>query len=173
MVGSSFFFPDNTVLVNFALIDRIELLEALLLGRGRWCTSVAFECAKSAAFPGLQSLINVRAFLGAPIRPSPAELVHARLLRESLAGPLESATDHLGEAETIAVLTSRPDLSGSIFVSDDNGARALAQAHAIDIANTWDLLLFARNSRRLSPVAYSACLQTLRKQGRRPPHPDS
>jgi len=38
---STFLFPDNTVLCNFAAVDRLDLLQAVLNGRGRWTPTVA------------------------------------------------------------------------------------------------------------------------------------
>jgi hypothetical protein len=46
-------FPDNTVLINFAIINRMDLLERLANGNGRWCATVAIECAESAKRPEL------------------------------------------------------------------------------------------------------------------------
>lgn len=46
-------FPDNTVLINFALINRMDLLNRLANGNGRWCATVAAECAESARHPHL------------------------------------------------------------------------------------------------------------------------
>ena len=31
-----YWFPDNTVLINFACVSRLDLLEEILRGRGRW-----------------------------------------------------------------------------------------------------------------------------------------
>jgi hypothetical protein len=41
-------FPDNTVLCNFAALDRLDLLAAVLGGRARWTEDVAYETGKSA-----------------------------------------------------------------------------------------------------------------------------
>jgi hypothetical protein len=61
---SRLFFPDNTVLVNFALINRVDLLATLLRDKGAWCASVAGECAKSANVPELAQLGQVQASSG-------------------------------------------------------------------------------------------------------------
>ena len=42
-------FPDNTVLCNFAAVDRLDLLKSVLGGRGRWTEAVAYEASRSAA----------------------------------------------------------------------------------------------------------------------------
>lgn len=36
-------FPDNTVLCNFAAVNRLDLLKSVLSGRGRWTEAVAYE----------------------------------------------------------------------------------------------------------------------------------
>jgi hypothetical protein len=47
-------FPDNTVLVNFAIISRMDLLARLANGNGQWCATVASECARQLESPGLR-----------------------------------------------------------------------------------------------------------------------
>ena len=42
--------PDNTVLCNFAAVHQLELLAALLDGRGRWTEAVAHECLLSSNY---------------------------------------------------------------------------------------------------------------------------
>jgi hypothetical protein len=74
-------FPDNTVLVNFALINRMDLLERLSNGQGRWCASVASECHASAREPSLAALADADAIFGQPLSPAIAELIDAKLLR--------------------------------------------------------------------------------------------
>ncbi|WP_322749828.1 MULTISPECIES: hypothetical protein [unclassified Frankia] len=53
-------FPDNTVLINFAIINRMDLLERLANGNGHWCATVASECDSSAQRPGLSALANAK-----------------------------------------------------------------------------------------------------------------
>ncbi|WP_261557893.1 hypothetical protein [Frankia tisae] len=49
-------FPANTVLINFAIINCMDLLERLANGNGRWCATVASECGLSARAPDLGAL---------------------------------------------------------------------------------------------------------------------
>lgn len=44
---SALIFPDNTVLCNFAAVERIDLLMDWLRGRGRWCAAVHREASDS------------------------------------------------------------------------------------------------------------------------------
>jgi hypothetical protein len=54
---TQFLFPDNTVLCNFAAVDRLDLLKAVLDGRGQWTEAVAYEASRSAsALPALVGL---------------------------------------------------------------------------------------------------------------------
>ena len=46
-VNEQYYFPDNTVLINFAVVDSIELLVAYLSGRARVTQAVAAEIKKS------------------------------------------------------------------------------------------------------------------------------
>ena len=56
---TEFLFPDNTVLCNFAAVDRLDLLRAVLDGRGRWTAAVAYEASQSAnVLPALHRLAS-------------------------------------------------------------------------------------------------------------------
>jgi hypothetical protein len=97
-------FPDNTVLINFATISRMDLLEKLANGNGQWCATVAGECAESAGYPGLAALSAAEGIFGEPLYPSPAEHQDVQVLRNQLASPGDRPTKHLGEAETVAII---------------------------------------------------------------------
>ena len=63
----SYWFPDTTVLRNFAAVDRMQLLEDLLRGRGRWAEAIAAEVADVVgAFPCLRPLLDDDSWLDAP-----------------------------------------------------------------------------------------------------------
>ncbi|RJF40477.1 hypothetical protein D4740_07200 [Actinomyces sp. 2119] len=47
MTDIPFFFPDNTVLINMAVLGRVDLLERFTRGRGRWCASIEHEWRRS------------------------------------------------------------------------------------------------------------------------------
>ena len=100
-------FPDNIVLINFAVINRMDLLERLANGNGRWCATVAIECAESAKRPELAALDGVGEIFGQPLFPDQAELQDIGVLRDQLASPGDRPTQHLGEAETIAIIIRR------------------------------------------------------------------
>ncbi|MCK9876412.1 hypothetical protein MXD61_00275 [Frankia sp. AgPm24] len=131
-------FPDNTVLINFAIINRMDLLERLVKGNGRWCATVESECRRSARVPGLDVLGSARRIFGAPWLPDAAELQDAMIMRDGLAGPGDSRHHHLGEAETLAIMTRRR-VKG-LFVTDDRAATRLAARSGITAITTWHLL---------------------------------
>ena len=144
-------FADNTVLVNFCLIGRLDLLESVLSGKGAWCSEVARECGLSARQPDLLSLGEARQIFGSPYMPEPAERVDTMQIRTMMAKPGEDRTAHLGEAETIAIISRRQ--IRAVFVTDDNDAAAYASKQGIQTVGTWDLL---RNAYRRKLVDLDA-----------------
>ena len=134
-------FPDNTVLINFAIISRMDLLDRLANGNGQWCATVASECAESASRPGLGALDDARTIFGEPLYPTGAEYQDMLLLREELASPGDRRHKHLGEAETLAIMLRRR--VNGFFVTDDNEARRLAAMNGVQVVTTWRLLLVA------------------------------
>lgn len=166
---TSLLFPDNTVLVNFAYINRMDLLERLSNGRGRWCATVAWECDRSSAQPALGAMAQAHHIFGEPLRPdNGAEHVTTRTLRERLARPGDDSHKHLGEAETLAIMSCR-SLQG-IFVTDDTAVPILAQEHGIKTITTWDLLRLAGYVKYVDSDTLWAYVQTLygHKRGRPP-----
>jgi predicted nucleic acid-binding protein len=137
----SLFFPDNTVLINYAHMDELDLLERLLNGRGSWTITLSQEVADSARIPGLSSLQNVGSFLGSPIAPSPTERIHTLDIRKTFAAPGDPKKKHLGEAETFAVIQARD--SRHFIVTDDGDAYRYATSHEIPVQTTCDLLALA------------------------------
>jgi predicted nucleic acid-binding protein len=161
-------FPDNTVLINFAIVSRMDLLEQVVNGKGAWCGTVASECAKSAEQVHLTALASAVGIFGAPLLPTPAELVHTQILRDQLASPGDEAWKHLGEAETLAIVSSRP--LKAIFVTDDREARRLAQHLGVTVITTWDLLRAACRRDLVDQATAWGYVQTLMASSRgRPP----
>jgi len=162
---SQLLFSDNTVLVNFALINRMDLLGRLVNGRGRWSASVASECERSAQEPGLGAMKIAWEIFGAPWYPeSGAELLDVQVLRLELAQPGDSAHTHLGEAETLAIMIRR-DVDG-FFVTDDGDATRLARKHGVPVVSTWDLLHLAGRCAFVDGDALWGYIQTLRAEKR-------
>jgi predicted nucleic acid-binding protein len=131
-------FADNTVLVNFALLGRMDLLESVLNGKGAWCNEVARECGLSAREPDLASLDEAARIFGNPHMPTPVERVDTIQIRTMMSKPGDARHAHLGEAETIAIISRRQ--IRVVFVTDDADAFAYASKQGIQVIGTWDLL---------------------------------
>ena len=161
-------FPDNTVLINFALINRMDLLHRLANGKGRWCASVASECRNSAKRPDLAALDDAEEIFGEPLYPDQAELQDAQALRSLLAAPGDPRIRHLGEAETVAIAVRRQ--LDCIFITDDQAAARLAANKGISVASTWGLLRMAHRVGWVDADTFWGYVQTLAGQERgRPP----
>ena len=160
-------FPDNTVLVNFAIIRRMDLLERLSNGNGRWCATVADECHASARVPGLADIQRAATIFGVPLRPNAAEHQDLLVLRQELASPGDARHAHLGEAETLAIVLRR-GLRG-FFVTDDVGAQRLAAKNDVQVVPTWTLLRMAGRQGWVDDDTLWGYVQTLRDARRGSP----
>lgn len=64
---TSFVFLDTTVLCNFAAVRRLDLLAAVLLGRGRWTEAVRYEAQRAErALPAVHTVVT-DGWLGEPV----------------------------------------------------------------------------------------------------------
>lgn len=139
---SACLFPDNTVLCNFACVGELRLLSELLDGNGRWVEAVAHECDKSSAFyPDLKT-IAVEGWLGHPVEIS-AEIEQRQvegIRRAVFGGTAARATQHLGEAQTIHVISRWSDYSGSTWISDDQESLRVARRQGIAVKETQHLV---------------------------------
>lgn len=161
-------FPDNTTLINFALINRMDLLARLANGNGNWCATVAGECARSTSVPGLEALGDASDIFGPPLFPeTPAERIDIHNLRIELAQPGDPNWKHLGEAETLIIM-SRRGLSG-FFVTDDTDARLHAAREGVVAITTWDLLRVATRNGLIDRPTLWGYVQTLRANQRGTP----
>ena len=131
-----FWFPDNTVFCNFAAVERLDLLKALLDGRGRWTEAVAFEVHRSAKHLAAMAAIEDDGWLGEPIAVSQAhseriERIRVAALGGSPARPLE----HRGEAETCYVIREVVGRTECVWITDDEAAFDFGKRQGIE---TWD-----------------------------------
>jgi hypothetical protein len=102
-----YFFPDNTVLINFAIIEQMPLLRGLLLEKGTWVAAVAAECEQSAR-TGLYPLAlgTAGAIMTETLVPTRTEMADARTIRNDIASANEPFPKSYGEAQTLAIITS-------------------------------------------------------------------
>lgn len=131
-------FPDNTVLCNFAAVDRLSLLEKVLDGRGRWTQAVAAEVEQSTRYWPKLSQVTDGGWLGDPIEiDDPAEIVLVdRLRRVVFAGSPARPLQHLGEAETLVVIEHREGFASSVWITDDGEAGHYARRRGIRVMDT-------------------------------------
>lgn len=81
-MARTLFFPDTTVVSNFALIGHMALLKTLVNGNGAWCATVAAECSAGATKPGLGEMASARDIFGDPLYPTAAEHVDIIVMQD-------------------------------------------------------------------------------------------
>jgi predicted nucleic acid-binding protein len=163
-----FVFPDNTVLCNFAAVDRLDLLEAVLLGSGRWTEAVAYEARRSSrTFPELAA-ISKAGWLGEPIEVSDEAEVTAinRIRRAVFGGTDAEPLKHLGEAQTCHIMKTRPEFAGSWWVSDDREALRYARRQGLTTYQTIDLVRIAVSHGDMPTSEGYALLHAMAAKGR-------
>jgi hypothetical protein len=142
---TQFLFPDNTVLCNFAAVDRLDLLKAVLDGRGQWTEAVAYEASRSAsALPALVGLAG-SGWLDEPIEIlDESDVQQVERIRRAVFGGTEAKPlQHLGEAQTCHVITHWASFAGSWWISDDREALRYARFKGITTRETIDLVNIA------------------------------
>lgn len=165
---STFLFPDNTVLCNFAAVERLDLLAAVLNGRGRWTAAVAYEASRSARFhPGLAA-IPLEGWLDEPIEITADRDVRRvnRIRRAVFGGTDDRPLQHLGEAETTFVIREWAQFAGSWWISDDRDAVAYARHQRILTYETVDLMSMAVANGDVTANDGLALLTRMRAEGR-------
>ncbi|WP_295697242.1 hypothetical protein [Lapillicoccus sp.] len=135
-------FPDNTVLCNFAAVDRLDLLEGWLRGRGRWTEAVAHEAQRSADhLPALVDVVR-RGWLGEAVVVDLPKAVAAveHLRRDVFGGTIDRPLQHLGEAQTCYLLQQNQAWAGAWWVSDDHDSLDYARFVGITTRETIDIV---------------------------------
>ncbi|MGL5861093.1 MAG: hypothetical protein ACRCY9_07560 [Phycicoccus sp.] len=137
--SSGWLFLDNTVLCNFAAVDRLDLLEGHLRGRGRWTDAVAYEWQRSA--PILRAAATLP-WLGDAIEIDEPRIVarvdHVR--RVVFGGTAGRPLQHLGEAQSCVLITEDARFSKSRWITDDHDALDYARGRSITTGQTIDLV---------------------------------
>jgi len=129
-------FPDNTVICNFAAVDRIDLFEALIGEHGRWTQAVEFEAKMSrSALPAVGQVID-GGLLGEPLEVADADAV-GRIREAEFGGDEMDPLKHLGESETCYLLRHDIRFQDARWITDDRAAYDYAKRQGI---LTWDTL---------------------------------
>jgi len=120
-------------------------------GTGTPCRAASAPCRTAAPQTGAHAALGgADEIFGEPLRPDEAEHQDIRVLRDQLAAPGEPRTQHLGEAETLAIIIRR-HLS-CFFATDDRSAARMAAQHGIQAASTWHLLKVAHRKAGSTPI---------------------
>lgn len=129
---SEVLFLDNTVLCNFAAVDRLDLLRSALNGRGRWTEAVAYEAAMSSRVLPTLASVAIDGWLGEPIEiTSESDIQRIDQVRRAVFGGTdEKPLKHLGESQTCFVILEWDTFAGSWWVSDDREALRYARGRA-------------------------------------------
>lgn len=137
-------FPDNTVLINFAYCDEMDLLGKIVAGRGTWTASVASECDDNASVLGLPEMIASHTIFGEPLRPDRVEHIQTLIHRDHFKKPGDGPKKHLGESEALAIIENRRFGETTVFVTDDGDVPKRAKSCSIPVSciTTWDLVRF-------------------------------
>ncbi|MTG88645.1 hypothetical protein GJV82_06755 [Cellulosimicrobium sp. BIT-GX5] len=157
-------FPDTTVVRNFAILHRMDLLGLLVGERGAWCGTVARECSDQAKNEALRDMALAPDIFGAPWYPEAAEQIDIRVVRDGLASPGDGPHQHLGEAETVVLASRRAP--GALFVTDDRGATLVAVQHGLKVVTTAGLIRLAVKTGNLAADVAWGYVQTLVAQDR-------
>ncbi|GAA0435330.1 hypothetical protein Acor_75570 [Acrocarpospora corrugata] len=137
-----YWFPDNTVLCNFACVSRLDLLEAILRGRGRWTEAIAFEATRSAqVYPDLH-VVARDGWLGEPIEIDDPAMIQRieQIRRAAFGGSAREPLRHLGEAQTCFLILNRAEFTASFWITDDRDAGEYARRQGITTRDTMDLI---------------------------------
>ncbi|MDQ2791622.1 MAG: hypothetical protein DLM60_23030 [Pseudonocardiales bacterium] len=154
------FLVDTCTVINFAAAARLDLLEAVLEGRGRWTESAADEINRAADhWPALWTA-SVAGWLGEPIAPDREGDTDAVFrLQRQLGGTRREPRKHLAEAEAIHLVLCYPEFSGAIFLTDDRSAADLAYKRGVKIWTSADVLSAAYRDGHIGcPAAYGVLL---------------
>lgn len=159
-----YFLPDNTVLINFSILKRHDLLGWFVRGQGAWTAGVALECDSSARRTSLDMAPWSEIF-GTPLMPTRAERIDALIIADGLRKPGDAGyARHMGEAESIAIIRNRG--MRAVFLTDDHDAARAAATHSIVVASSTKILAVAAAMDRLTHQDARQCLADLLNQDR-------
>jgi hypothetical protein len=142
---TEYLFPDNTVLCNFAAVNRLDLLKSVVGGRGRWTEAVAYEASRSASkLPALR-VLPAEGWLDEPIEITGESDIRKinQVRRAVFGGTDENPLKHLGEAQTCYVIKNWAEFAGSWWISDDGEALRHAKFQGITTRETIDIVSIA------------------------------
>lgn len=135
---------DTCTIVNFAAVDRLDLLEVALDGYGRWTETASFETNRAG---------DVEAIFQ---------------LRRQLGGTRRAPREHLGEAEAIHLIQCYPEYAGAVLLTDDRNAGDLAAKRGIQVWMSMTVLSHAYMQGHIGCPAAHELLRDMAAAGRGP-----
>lgn len=130
--------------MNFAAIDRIDLVRKVVDDRGSWTEAIRDEVERWANEAKYRPLSEVFDFM--PAQPHVAraeEMVAGEHIRRRLAKPNDSRTQHWGECETLAVIQNRYNKRLVLVLTEDIGVLTECRRLGIETVTTKLLLELA------------------------------
>ncbi|MHC2187097.1 hypothetical protein ACVLV4_002764 [Rathayibacter agropyri] len=158
------FFPDTSVLCNFAAVDQLRLLETYLSARGRVVEAVAREIMQSTRFVSNLRQIDLSQWFGDEIRiDAPMDVRAVEQTRVArFGGRKDEPTKHLGESQTLHVIGNFAGYSDSVWLTEDRSAYRLARRRGIVTKHTCEILqALVAQSEMTSTDAYETAIGIL------------
>jgi predicted nucleic acid-binding protein len=135
-------FPDNTVLCNFASVSRMDLLHEFLGTHGRLAQSVEAEARASIAHWPLVEVVFRDGWFPpgvAAARSGEPERVETFRTVRMFGDPMKPL-EHLGESETFVLIQGRDEYRGATFITDDHDAYRVVGRLGVNVKDTVDVL---------------------------------
>lgn len=156
-------------MLNFAAVDRLELLQGYLRQRARVVSSVAVEIRKSQYKVANLHKVKLSDWFGDEIEIDKKYRDEIEAIRRHSFGGLEKKpTQHLGESETIYLIRNFPEYKQSIFLTDDADAYEFAQTSGIAAYSTCEVLRSICAEMEITPEEAFGLVQSMWEQDRNP-----
>jgi predicted nucleic acid-binding protein len=159
---AEFYFPDTSTICNLAIVDRLPLLRTYLSGRGRVVEAVSREISQSARYVPHLDQLDQSEWFGDPIRlAAPDQVRGVEVTRVgSFGGTKAAPTKHLGESQTLYLLSNETRYSDSLWITDDRAAFDLARKRGLQTRSTVDVLeTLVANGEIDAHTAFELCVQ--------------
>lgn len=157
---------DTNSLWNFAVVERLDIVETRYGHRIAWTDTVADEVQRSSGSTPVLADVVACAWLGTPVEFDADCMTDIFNIRKILAAPDDPPTKHLGEAECIHFIEH--ELGGDgIFLTDDHAAADLARKRRIKVMDTLAVLQDAYGMGEVGcPEAYDLLVTMYDDHGR-------
>lgn len=133
------------MLCNFAAIERLDLVREYLRGNGRVVEAINREIELLGSFLPELAKLDRSAWFGKPVKlKGKAEIDRVDVLRKTaFGGSSEKPLEHLGESQTLHVLSNHDEFRDSEWITDDRSAFRLAKKRGIVTRSSVDVLKYA------------------------------